>query len=707
MSRGRFEELLRQMPKIAKAVNAFQSETLQQSAYNALMDAFHRDAQMDDGTATGRKSDRSKKEEEERVTSYDGSKGGAASSSKDQKKQPTTAEILAQARAAAASVPKASDGERGATTAVARAEQGKEIKEAKGIKEAKPSAVEGIKESSNFLRGTIAETLRDDQADHFSKDDAQLLKFHGSYQQDNRDVRAKTGSGKSEKAYMLMVRTKIPGGRLTSRQLLAELDLCDQVGNQTLRMTSRQGLQLHGVVKRNVKETIRRINEIQLSTLGACGDVNRNVMCCPAPYKGPAYEQAQEVASQLAAHFAPRTRAYHEIWLADVNGDNKQLVSDNGAEEEVEPIYGRHYLPRKFKIGIAFPEDNCTDVYTNDLGLLGVVRDDRLVGFNFAVGGGMGVTPSAKKTFPALGQRMAFVPLEQVLDVATAVVGVQRDFGNRSDRKRARLKYLIHDWGLEAFRTKVEEYLGYKLRDPEADEVHGCRHHLGWEAQGDGKWFYGLNIENGRIQDTDDMRLKSALREICRELSPGIHLTAYQSMLLTGIADEQRSRLEDILRQHGVPLSEDTSTVRRWSMACVAWPTCGLSITEAERALPGVLDQLEVELARLGLAKEEFTVRMTGCPNGCVRPYNADIGLVGKARGKYTVFLGGGLRGHRLSFLYKDLVPQDELIPTLVPVLSYFKQDRQGNESFGDFCARKGQAELLAWAEKAEGQQAV
>lgn len=571
--------------------------------------------------------------------------------------------------------------------------------------ENKPSPVEGIKEQSGFLLGDMDKELVD-SLDHFGKNSETLLKFHGTYQQDNRDDReaARSAEGKKDKTFIFMVRSKIPGGKMTSEQLLSQLDMADELGNATLRITSRQGLQLHGVIKRDLKRAIARINEIQMSTLGACGDVNRNVMCCPAPIKKAIYAETQAMADQIAAHFAPRTLAYHQLWLTDVATGERQLVDDPW---KVEPIYGAHYLPRKFKMAIAFPFDNCVDVYTNDLGLIAIVKDDHVVGYDIVVGGGQGRTPSAAKTFPALAKRLCYAPADEALAVVEAVVKVQRDFGNRSDRKLARLKYLIHNWGLEAFKVKVEEYYGKPLAPPTDEEVHGFDDHMGWDDQGDGKLFYGLNVENGRIKDTDTMRLKTAIRQICRELKPGIRLTAHQSILFTDIEPANRGRLEQILREHGVKLTEEISQVRRWSMACVAWPTCGLSITEAERGLPGILDQLEVELARLGLASEQFTVRMTGCPNGCARPYNSDIGLVGKARGKYTVFLGGRLLGNRLNFLYKDMVPEEQVVQSMLPAFVYYKQDRLPGESFGDFCHRKGKDDLLAFDARAAGQLAA
>jgi len=571
----------------------------------------------------------------------------------------------------------------------------------------KLSPVEGFKSQSNLLRGVIGQELVDGQ-EHFGKSSEQLLKHHGTYQQDDRDHRAHaraTGSGKSDKSYIFMVRTRVPGGKLTSEQLLAELDLCDELGNTTLRCTTRQGLQLHGVVKENLKQVIRRINQVQLTTLAACGDVERNIMCCPAPHHGdPVHAELQALADRLAAHLAPRTRAYHEIWLKDQESGADELVAGGPNGHEIEPVYGPTYLPRKFKTAIGLPGDNCVDLYANDLGLMAICENFRVVGYNVLVGGGMGVTPSAKKTFPAVARRMAFVTPDQVVDVTTEIIKVQRDFGNRGDRKVARLKYLIADWGLEKFKAKVEEYYGRKLPEPHPDDVCGFDDHLGWRDQGDGRWYYGLNIENGRIHDTEDLRLKTALREICRAHRPNIRLTSHQSMLFTDVAPEARDDLEQILKRNGVKLSHEISNARRWSMACVAWPTCGLSITEAERALPGVIDDLEVELAKLGLSGERFTIRMTGCPNGCARPYNSDIGLVGKAAGKYTIFAGGRLLGDRLNFIFKDMVPAEELVSSMVPLFVYFKHERLPDETLGDFCHRKGAEDLVAWTTRYDAQ---
>lgn len=556
----------------------------------------------------------------------------------------------------------------------------------------KLSPVEGFKDESQYLRGSIPDELAQD-TDHFGKADIQLLKFHGTYQQDDRDARAAMKKEGGGKAYSFMIRTRIPAGILTAEQFLAHLDLCDELGNSTMKLTTRQAIQLHGIPKSDLRTTIARICETDLTTLGACGDVNRNVMCCPAKRTDAVHQNMQQMAYDLAEHLAPKTLSYRECWIVDDETGEKQLVSEE-APEKVEPIYGKTYLPRKFKIGIALPEDNCIDVYTQDLGLIAVVRDGEIIGYNFAVGGGFGRTPSAKKTFPALGKRMAFVPPDQVCQVAEAIVKVQRDNGNRGDRKVARMKYLIADWGIEKFRAEVEKYYGSPLQDCTEDDVYGFDDHMGWQEQGDGKWSYGLNVENGRVSDGPERQWKACFRELCAELKPEIRLTAHQSAILCDIEEADKPKLHEILKKHGIPASEDVSTVRRWSMACVGLPTCGLSVTESERALPGLIDELEAPLARLGLDKDAFTIRMTGCPNGCGRPYNSDIGLVGKAKGKYTVFVGGALLGNRLNWIFRDLVPAEDVKSTLVSIFTAYKQNRAEGETLGGFCDRVGKEEL-------------
>lgn len=564
---------------------------------------------------------------------------------------------------------------------------------------------EALKGASHQLRGTIGQELAAELADGqkpFADESEQLIKFHGTYQQDNRDLRHEKNPDGSPrgKEYMFMVRTRIPGGKVTARQFLAELDLCDRFGNGTLRVTTRQGFQLHGVLRKDLKASIKTINDIKLTTLAACGDVERNVMCCPAPHHhSPVHREMQEMADAIAEHLKPRTTAYYEIWLTDENGE-KTNVAENFQPVE-EPIYGATYLPRKFKTAIALPEDNCIDIYTNDLGFLAIVEQNRIVGYNVLVGGGMGMTPSAKKTFPALARPMAFVTPDQVVAVAEMVVKVQRDFGNRSDRKLARLKYLIANWGIEKFKAKVEEYYGRPLAEPRRVDVTDVDDHVGWHEQGDGKLFLGINIENGRIKDEGTLRMKSGLRAILTKYGMNTRLTALQGVILCDIEPKERGAIDAMLREYGIPAAGDLTLVRRYSIACPAWPTCGLAVTEAERALPGLLDEMEAELARLGLADERISVHMTGCPNGCARPFTPDIGLVGKAAGeKYTMYLGGNAQGTRLAYIFKDSVPKDEIVPALAPVFERFKLERVNGESFGDFCHRLGKGELAPAAQE-------
>ena len=560
----------------------------------------------------------------------------------------------------------------------------------------KLSPVETIKEGSDYLKGTINQEIAG-SVNHFDKSNIQLLKFHGTYQQDDRDARLtakKTGLGK---AYSMMVRLRIPGGRIRPDQMLSMLDLCERLGNATMKITTRQTLQLHGILKDDLRETISYINEIALSTLAACGDVNRNIMCCPAKRTGSIHADMEKLTDELTEALAPQTPAYHELWLTDPETGEKTLEG-GGA---VEPLYGPTYLPRKFKMGIALPEDNCIDIYTQDLGFLAVVRDGAIIGYNVLVGGGMGTTPSAKKTFPALAKRLGFIKPEQAVGISKAIIKVQRDNGNRQDRKTARMKYLINDWGIEKFRTEVEKYYGQPLEDCTEDDVHGFDDHMGWQEQGDGKWSYGLNVENGRLYDDEDRQLKATLRAICNEFKTEVRMTGHQSLIFTDLDEADKDKLIGFIKQHQVPTTEETSTVRRWSMSCVALPTCGLAITESERRLPSIIDGLEAPLAKLGLDKERFTIRMTGCPNGCARPYNADLALVGKAKGKYTLYAGGGWLGNRLAYIYKDMVPDDVVVDELVTIFAAFKANREEGESLGTFCTRVGKDDLATLAANA------
>lgn len=581
--------------------------------------------------------------------------------------------------------------------------------------EQKKSKVETIKEASVGLRGTIAAELADVSTDHVEDATTKLLKFHGTYQQDNRDLRKSRRKQRLGKAFSFMVRNRIPGGKLTAAQFLGELDIADELGNGTIRITTRQSIQLHGVIKNNLWETIHRINEIRLSTQSACGDVTRNVCCCPAPLDS-LRDELQRLTDEIAEHVRPKTGAYQEIWIKDPDTGEREKVADPPREAEPEPIYGKAYMPRKFKIGLAMCHDNCIDVYSHDLGLLAVTEGDRILGFNVLVGGSMGTTPSKKQCFPAIGKRMAFVTRDELLPLITAIMLVQRDFGNRADRSQARMKYLIHDWGLPKFKAKVEEYLTQAeqlcgvaegtvvrpLADPHPADVTGHQDHLGWYRQNDGRWFLGLPIENGRVKDDGELRLKTALRKLLTDFVPTARLTLHQNILLCDLNESQRPEIERVLAEHGVVTVDQISNARRFAFACPALPTCGLSVTESERIMPQVISELEDKLADLGLSDEQFAIHMTGCPNGCARPYNCDIGLVGRSvdgktgEGKYTIFVGGNLIGTRMNVIFRDLVAQSEIVSTLRPLLECFRENRNDGESLGDFLARWGVDKLHA-----------
>jgi sulfite reductase (ferredoxin) len=547
--------------------------------------------------------------------------------------------------------------------------------------------VEGIKAASDGLRGTLESESADD-ASHFSASSRQLLKFHGVYEQDDRDARRARKDAGEEPAYSLMLRAKLPGGVLTGRQYQVFDALAGHYGNGTLRVTTRQDFQLHGILKGDLRRTIAAINGALVTTLGACGDVVRNVVTCPAPLRDPVRDEVLSFATRLSSHLLPATRAYHEIWL------DGERITEESAGPTVDPLYGTSYLPRKFKIGFGYPDDNCCDVHSNDLGFLTIRDGDAIAGFNVLVGGGLGATHGKPETYPRLASPLAFVRPEDLCRVSEAVVAVHRDYGDRANRRHARLKYVIDEHGLAWFRERVESHLGAPLEPARDVSVTGIHDHLGWHEQGHGSWFHGVYVENGRIRDTSDVRLRTALREIVTRVRPeiGVRLTSQQNILLTGIADRQRALVERILADHGAPDPERVSPVRRWAMACPALPTCGLALAESERVLPSVLEALEAELARLGIADSDLTVRMTGCPNGCARPYTADLAFVGRSADRYTVFVGGGMLGTRLGVAYKDLVRRADLVAAVLPLLEQYRTGRLPNERFGDYVHRAGLA---------------
>ena len=552
--------------------------------------------------------------------------------------------------------------------------------------------LEVFKEEGRHLRGRIAGDLSNDEV-QVTEASKQLLKFHGLYEQDDRDLRRERRRESLDKAYSFMVRSKIPGGRLSADQYLVHDDLATRYGNDTLRITTRQDFQLHGVLKGDVKGAVKGLNDALVTTLGACGDVVRNVMCCPLPSDDPVRLEVEALARGISDRTLPRTRAYHEIWL-----DGDKVYSGKQEPAGEEPLYGKAYLPRKFKISVAYPGDNCTDVYTQDLGLVAIVKHGRLSGFNLLVGGGLGMTHKKPETFPRLADPLAFVRPEQVLDVVEQIVCVHRDHGDRTDRRHARLKYLIHDQGLDWFRKQVQRRLDHGLQQPVTMPSFDIKLHLGWQRQNGDRWCLGLSVENGRVKDHNGLRLKSGLRSVVERYRTGVRLTPSQDVLLTDIPSNLRAEVETVLRDHGIVDASRLSNARRYSMACPALPTCGLALAEAERFLPTVIDDLEVELHRAGLGNEKITIRMTGCPNGCARPYVADLGFVGRSLGKYVVLVGGRSDGSRLNQVYADLVEADELVDTVRPLFSYFREARRPGESFGDFCHRVGLKALREYA---------
>ena len=546
--------------------------------------------------------------------------------------------------------------------------------------------VEQLKANSGALRGQIAEELTQ-PASGFSAGGAGILKFHGMYQQENRDNRQARKQEAQGKTHSFMVRTRIPGGRVTPQQYLAHDQIATQLGDGSLRLTTRQDFQLHGMLKTDLRVVLQSIASTLLTTFAACGDVVRNVVCCPYPIADTLEREIWHQVTTLAHHLEPKTQAYSEIWL------DGEKAADVGTPEE-EPLYGNTYLPRKFKIGIALPWDNCIDVLAQDLGFLAVAQGNRIIGYNVYVGGGLGMTHNKPATFPALGQPLAWVTSDQLLPVATAIVAIFRDWGDRENRKHARIKYLVAEKGVEWFRQELKNRLGYTLAHPHSVTISDVHDHLGWRAQGNGLWSLGAYVESGRIRDTDAQQTRTAFRRIVERVQPGIRLTADQNILFTDILESQRAEIDAILRDHGVAVVEEISPLRRRALACPALPTCGLALSEAERFMPSLLPQLERAFASLGLENEAPVVRITGCPNGCARPYTAEVGIVGRSGDNYVLYLGGSHLGTRLGFVVADLVPGKEIIPTLYPTLIAFRSERESGEHFGDFCYRVGPERL-------------
>ncbi len=537
---------------------------------------------------------------------------------------------------------------------------------------------EGLKQTHPALAGSIASTLHNPELDRFSEDDYEFLKFHGIYQQDDRDLR-KTG-----KKYIFMVRGRLPGGVVGARQYLAFDTLSTLHGNNTLRITSRQGFQFHGVVKAGLGPLMKGIHEALATTLAACGDVNRNVMAPPTPGTSSVGEQVLKDASRVSDALLPQTRAYHQIWIEDV-------LLDLTPEEQlgvVDPLYGKNYLPRKFKIAFAIPPLNDVDVFTNCLGFVAVVEDDRLLGYNLLAGGGLGMSHGNVQTFPRLADVIGFISLDRLIEAAKAVVTVHRDFGDLTNRKHARLKYVLEERGVDWFRAELEKRLGFPLEAARSFEFKQQGDIFGWHKQHDDRFFLGLFVQAGRISDTKEARLKSGLREVVSQFQTEIRLTPSQNLLLANVDPAAVESITSILDRHGVRVTLQANPMRRASMACPAMPTCGLALAESERFLPELMARIESILAELGLPDLEIVTRITGCPNGCVRPYMAELGFVGKGPGRYQIYLGGNAASSRLNRLYRDSVKDPDLAHELRLVLTRYARERDPQERFGDWCAR-------------------
>jgi sulfite reductase (NADPH) hemoprotein beta-component len=549
----------------------------------------------------------------------------------------------------------------------------------------KVSHNEQIKAANPTLAGSIGATLADPNADRFSEDDTQFMKFHGIYQQDDRDKR------KVAKEYIFMVRGRLPGGVVPADQYLVFDRLATDYGNQTLRITSRQGFQFHGVVKKGLGPLMKGINDALATTLAACGDVNRNVMAPSTPARSAMVEKVLDDARLLSTALLPKTPAYHKIWVEGV-----PLNLSDADPEFVDPLYGKTYLPRKFKVAFAIPPLNDIDVLTNCLGFIAIEENGELVGYNLCAGGGLGMSHGNKETFPRIADVIGFVKPQDIEAFAKATLTVHRDFGDRTNRKHARLKYVLEEKGPDWFREEAERRAGMKFEPARPFKFTQQGDLFGWHKQLDGNSFLGLYVETGRIKDTAQVQLKTALRKVVEQFRTEIRLTPSQNLIIAGVGSPNIEAINRVLKEHGVLVENQTTALRGASMACPALPTCGLALSESERVLPNILSRLEDVLKEVGLANEEIIVRMTGCPNGCARPYMAEIGLVGRAPNKYQIFVGGNEGCTRLNRLFKENVKGEDLLTELRPALTRFAAERQPGERFGDFADRVLFAEAAA-----------
>lgn len=544
------------------------------------------------------------------------------------------------------------------------------------------SEAERIKDASRYLRGTLTASLQDPLTGALAEDDAQLCKYHGIYQQDDRDLRDQRRRQKLEPHYQFMVRVRVPGGVCTPTQWL-ELDRIARIwGNGSLRLTTRQTFQLHGVVKRNLKQTIADINAALLDTIAACGDVNRNVMCNPNPEQSRLHAEVYEYARRIGEHLLPRTSAYHEIWL------DRELLASSRQDEE--PIYGKHYLPRKFKIAVAIPPSNDVDVFANDLGFIAIAKDGHLLGFNVVAGGGLSTVHGDARTFARLADAIGYCPKHKALQVAEEIVKIQRDFGDRSNRKHARFKYTLEDRGVDWLKFELNSRMGWDIEPARPFRFDSSGDRYGWSKGENDSWHCTLHIPNGRVADSHGGPTMTGLRAIAQAHDGDFRLTPNQNLLIGQVSSKRKPVIERLLTQYRLADFDRQTELRLHAMACVALPTCGLAMAESERYLPSLLDKLELVVREAGLAHEPISMRMTGCPNGCARSVLAEIGLIGKAPGKYNLHLGGGFDGRRLNRLYRENIDEEQILAELTAMIRRYASEREPGERFGDFTVRAG-----------------
>ena len=546
----------------------------------------------------------------------------------------------------------------------------------------KLSAIEKIKVESDALRGSIRQSLLDEITGAIREDDQAVIKFHGMYQQDDRDRREERAEKKLDRLYTFMIRLRLPGGFLSAEKWIAVNDVAGENSTGVIKITTRQTLQLHGLIKAKIKPTIQAFNEAHLDSIATCGDINRNVSCTSNPSESPLHAQVFSYADKISQLLMPKTKAYYEIWL------DEELVIDKKVEED--PLYQDRYMPRKFKIGIAIPPNNDVDVFTNDIGLVAIIEEGELKGFNISIGGGLSTTHGNTETYPRLATVIGFVDTEEkVLKTVYEILTVQRDFGNRSDRKLARLKYTLDRMGVDAYKKEVEKRIGFEIEPARPFTFTTRVDRYGWLQNEQGNWYYTLFVENGRILDDEKLALKTALLEVAKTGKTNFLFTSNQNMIISDVAEADKACIDEILNRFKIiEYTDNASAIRKNAIACVALPTCPLALAEAQRYMPQLLAKVEPILTIHNLHKENIIMRMTGCPNGCARPYAAEIGLVGTAAGKYNLHIGGDNEGERLNKLYKESLDESQILAELDILFASFKNDRLSNESFGDYSWR-------------------